>query len=74
MSWAVAVVALMLTCLLQIYLHGMTGRVLAMRRQNEELLAKQAQLQAMGVLQPQPNLPPAQPQMPAVGNGMPPMQ
>ncbi len=45
MSWAVAVVALMLTCLLQIYLHGMTGRVLAMRRQNEELLAKQGELQ-----------------------------
>ncbi len=44
-SWAVGVVALLFTGLLQIYLHGMTGRVLAMRRKNAQLLAKQAELQ-----------------------------
>lgn len=45
LSWSVGVAALLFTGLLQIYLHGMTGRVLAMRRKNAELLAKQAELQ-----------------------------
>mgnify|MGYP000346616225 CR=1 FL=1 len=45
MSWAVGVVALLFTGLLQIYLHGMTGRTLAIRRQNAQLLEKQAELQ-----------------------------
>ncbi len=44
-SWGIGVIALLFTGLLQIYLHGMTGRVLAMRRQNDDLLKKQAELQ-----------------------------
>lgn len=44
-SWAVGVVALLFTGLLQIFLHGMTGRVFAIRQQNERLLKKQAELQ-----------------------------
>lgn len=44
-SWAVGVVALLFTGLLQIYLHGMTGRVFAIRRQNAELLERQTELQ-----------------------------
>lgn len=44
-AWAVGVVALLFTGLLQIYLHGMTGRVFAIRRQNAQLLEKQAELQ-----------------------------
>lgn len=44
MSWAVGAVALLFTGLLQIYLHGLSGRVLAMRRQNRALLEKQAEL------------------------------
>ena len=44
-SWAVGVTALLFTGLLQIYLHGMTGRALAIRRQNAQLLEKQAELQ-----------------------------
>jgi len=38
-----------------------------------DAIGKEAQLQALGVMQPQPNLPPAQPQMPPPNN-MPPMQ
>lgn len=45
LSWSVGVVALLFTVLLQIYLHGMTGRVLIMRRQNQQLLEKQTELQ-----------------------------
>ncbi len=45
LSWSVGVVALLFTVLLQIYLYGMTGRVIIMRRQNEKLLEKQAELQ-----------------------------
>ncbi len=44
-SWAVGVVALLFTGLLQIYLHGMTGRAFAIRQQNAQLLEKQAELQ-----------------------------
>ena len=53
---------------------GAAERAAKAKNTNMEALGKEAQLQAMGVLQPQPNLPPAQPQMPAVGSGMPPMQ
>lgn len=45
LSWLVAVVALLFTSLLQIYLHGLVGRALAMRWQNEALLGKQSELQ-----------------------------
>ena len=45
LSWSVGVVALLFTVLLQIYLYGMTGRVIIMRRQNKQLLEKQAELQ-----------------------------
>ena len=45
LSWSVGVIALLFTVLLQIYLYGMTGRVLIMRRQNQQLLEKQAELQ-----------------------------
>lgn len=44
-SWAVGVVALLFTGMLQMYLHGMTARALAIRRQNEKLIEKQAELQ-----------------------------
>lgn len=44
-SWGIGVIALLFTGLLQVYLHGMTGRVLAIRRQNDDLLQKQAELQ-----------------------------
>jgi diguanylate cyclase len=45
LSWAAGVLALLFTVLLQIYLHGMTGNVLVVRRQNQQLLEKQAELQ-----------------------------
>jgi diguanylate cyclase (GGDEF)-like protein/PAS domain S-box-containing protein len=45
LSWGVGVMALLFTVLLQIYLHGMTGRMLIVRRQNEQLMQKQAELQ-----------------------------
>lgn len=45
LSWAAGVLALLFTVLLQIYLHGMTGNVLVVRRQNQQLLKKQAELQ-----------------------------
>ena len=45
LSWAAGVLALLFTVLLQIYLHGMTGNVLIVRRQNQQLLKKQAELQ-----------------------------
>lgn len=44
-AWSVGVVALLFTGLLQIYLHGVTGRAFAIRRQNAQLLEKQAELQ-----------------------------
>lgn len=45
LSWAVGVVAMLFTVLLQLYLHGMTGRVVAFKRQNEILREKQEELQ-----------------------------
>ena len=53
---------------------GAAERMAKAKNTNMEAIGKEAQLQAMGIMQPQPNLPPAQPQMPAPGNGMPPMQ
>ena len=53
---------------------GAAERMAKAKNTDMEAIGKEAQLRAMGILQPQPNLPPAQPQMPAVGNGMPPMQ
>lgn len=44
-SWTIAVIALFFTGLLQVYLYGMTGQAFAIRRQNEALLRKQAELQ-----------------------------
>jgi len=43
-SWSIGVIALLFTGLLQIYLHGMTGVTLTLRRRNEELIEKQSQL------------------------------
>ena len=53
---------------------GAAERQAKAKNTNMEAIGKEAQLQALGILQPQPNLPPAQPQMPPPGNGMPPMQ
>ena len=53
---------------------GAAERMAKAKDTQMDAIGKEAQLQALGVMQPQPNLPPAQPQMPAVGNGMPPMQ
>jgi hypothetical protein len=53
---------------------GAAERMAKAKNTNMEATAKEAQLRAMGVLQPQPQLPPAAPQMPQAGNGMPPMQ
>lgn len=44
---------------------GAAERMAKAKNTNLEATAKEAQLRAMGVLQPQPQLPPAQPQMPA---------
>jgi len=44
---------------------GAAERMAKAKNTNMEATAKEAQLRAMGVLQPQPQLPPAQPQMPA---------
>jgi hypothetical protein len=53
---------------------GAAERMAKAKNTNMEALGKEAQLRALGIMQPQPNLPPAQPPMPAPGNGMPPMQ
>ena len=53
---------------------GAAQRMAKAKDTNMDAMAKEAQLRAMGVMQPQPNLPPAQPQMPAATNGLPPMQ
>ncbi len=53
---------------------GAAQRMAKAKDTNMDAMAKEAQLRAMGVMQPQPQLPPAQPQMPAATNGLPPMQ
>lgn len=46
---------------------GAAQRMAKAKDTNMDAMAKEAQLRAMGVLQPQPQLPPAAPQMPPVG-------
>lgn len=53
---------------------GAAERMAKAKNTNMEATAKEAQLRAMGIFQPQPQLPPAQPQMPPATNGLPPMQ
>ena len=52
---------------------GAAERMAKAKDTQMDAIGKEAQLQALGVMQPQPNLPPAQPQMPPPNN-MPPMQ
>lgn len=49
---------------------GAAQRMAKAKDTNMDAVAKEAQLRAMGVLQPQPQLPPAAPQMPQVGGPM----
>ena len=49
---------------------GAAERQAKAKNTNMEAIGKEAQLQAMGILQPQPQLPPAAPQMPPVGGPM----
>jgi hypothetical protein len=49
---------------------GAAERMAKAKNTNMEATAKEAQLRAMGILQPQPQLPPAAPQMPQVGGPM----
>lgn len=49
---------------------GAAQRMAKAKDTNMDAMAKEAQLQAMGILQPQPQLPPAAPQMPPVGGPM----
>ncbi len=53
---------------------GAAQRMAKAKDTQMDALGKEAQLRAMGVLQPQPQLPPAAPQMPPASNGLPPMQ
>lgn len=53
---------------------GAAQRMAKAKDTQMDALGKEAQLRAMGVMQPQPQLPPAQPQMPPATNGLPPMQ
>lgn len=53
---------------------GAAERMAKAKDTQMDAIGKEAQLQALGVMQPQPNLPPAQPQMPPAGNGMAPIQ
>lgn len=53
---------------------GAAERMAKAKNTQMEAIGKEAQLQAMGIMQPQTNLPPAAPQMPPPTNGMPPMQ
>jgi hypothetical protein len=53
---------------------GAAQRMAKAKDTQMDALGKEAQLRAMGVLQPQPQLPPAAPQMPPATNGLPPMQ
>lgn len=49
---------------------GAAQRMAKAKDTNMDAMAKEAQLRAMGVFQPQPQLPPAAPQMPQVGGPM----
>ena len=49
---------------------GAAERIAKAKNTDMEAIGKEAQLRAMGILQPQPQLPPAQPQMPPVGGPM----
>lgn len=49
---------------------GAAQRMAKAKDTNMDAMAKEAQLRAMGVMQPQPQLPPAAPQMPQVGGPM----
>ena len=49
---------------------GAAERMAKAKDKNLDATAKEAQLRAMGILQPQPQLPPAAPQMPPVGGPM----
>lgn len=49
---------------------GAQERMAKAKNTQMEAIGKEAQLQAMGILQPQPQLPPAAPQMPPVGGPM----
>jgi hypothetical protein len=49
---------------------GAAQRMAKAKDTNMDAMAKEAQLRAMGILQPQPQLPPAAPQMPPVGGPM----
>jgi hypothetical protein len=49
---------------------GAAQRMAKAKDTNMDAIAKEAQLRAMGILQPQPQLPPAAPQMPQVGGPM----
>jgi len=49
---------------------GAAERMAKAKNTNMEATAKEAQLRALGILQPQPQLPPAAPQMPQVGGPM----
>ena len=49
---------------------GAAQRMAKAKDTNMDAMAKEAQLRAMGVFQPQPQLPPAAPQMPPVGGPM----
>ena len=53
---------------------GAAERMAKAKNTNMEAMGKEAQLRALGIMQPQPQLPPAQPQMPPATNGLPPMQ
>lgn len=49
---------------------GAAQRMAKAKDTNMDAMAKEAQLRALGILQPQPQLPPAAPQMPPVGGPM----
>lgn len=49
---------------------GAAQRMAKAKDTNMDAMAKEAQLRAMGIMQPQPQLPPAAPQMPQVGGPM----
>jgi hypothetical protein len=49
---------------------GAAQRMAKAKDTNMDAMAKEAQLRALGILQPQPQLPPAAPQMPQVGGPM----
>lgn len=49
---------------------GAAQRMAKAKDTNMDAVAKEAQLRALGILQPQPQLPPAAPQMPPVGGPM----